>query len=1228
MRHAAALLLALAAVALFCTPAQAAWPGQDGRIYFYGAETFWSILPNGSGLREETEDDLVAVAADGARLVSADFQTFRWRPVDVPVFTDVLPRAGAGRLTGTVPTFLRDGDVIAALAYPTRSDPADAQSRFGIGAISRTAGVPPRDILRFATGNAARPEVVRGTVIGSAARDEAFYGRPPNTVDLPLTTCGEAIEAVDTVTGATHTVTPLQPPFAAAGPTPACNEDTLGDVSPDGERVVFTRSPNFGSGIAPDLRTAPRAGGGSTVIATGVHNGAFFEGALYAPSGEHVVAVRIAGGVNQLVRVPAGGGAPVTLVSNAGDDRFDAIGLVAWQGTSVAGPRFTGGPSGLTRETSATIPFEAPSGAGAGSFQCRLDSAPFASCTSPVVLTGLTDGEHRFELTFTPTGGSPGPVEALTWTVDTTAPATTLVSGPSGLANGPNADIAWDSAAADVERFECQLDGGPAFACSSPHPLRGLAGGLHRFAIVAVDRAGNFGVPVELTWEVERAVPPVTLQCATPTATAGVLVGVAREEAACWVEEQIDGRKALTSTGVVSVNGIQVSPGPGTKVVIAPELAGGSFRTTGPVTLALGAIQWPVTRPLAWTGLTGATVAQVPKMFELLQQEVAGLRLTAVPSLELTADNGGQAKLGLKLTLPKAFKAAPGAPPGGAANATALTIEPSVTTSNDRGVTFAGKITVAEAWLFGRAKVKDLSLAGDSATNTFEGSLGLELATSGRLSSQAISKDALITFGVSLGPADITRAAATPLGALRKLSAQVSRFEKHLGEGFYLQRFGAELAAGTDASGKPAVVVSGNVGLSFGPRLQYDGLFEGELLSIDGKGTLTIPTSDTSTAPITYEVTGDGKLVDLPVTNITLKIDTTPKVTFSARQQFDFGGFGASYGISDAFFDPRTLTYGARGSAQLRLPLIGSIDGEVVQSSNGFAACAQVGRGPRFGFGKRWTDPASDFQVFASACDIGPFSASASQAGPRSVEVKRGQQVLVLEVAGTGAAPRITLTGPRGESLTSPLRRGGTLLLEDGARTFALVPDPSPGRWTVTGDGIRAVRQARELPPVSVRATVRRGRLNWRVRPISGQRVTFRERGKNTASTILTTGARSGSVRLRPAMSPDRRRWIEAVVVQNGVPRATRIVARFTARPAERAGRVSKLRRSGRRTVAWRGSGASWVVVARYSDGSVVTRTVKRRSARFPRGGTATVSVVGLGADGRAGRATAARVKL
>ena len=89
---------------------------------------------------------------------------------------------------------------------------------------------------------------------------------------------------------------------------------------------------------------------------------------------------------NQLVRVPAGGGAPVTLVSNAGDDRFDLMSLVSWQGTSVVGPRFTGGPSGspakpAPRSDSSRPRAPAPAASSVGSTARRSPPARRRSCS-------------------------------------------------------------------------------------------------------------------------------------------------------------------------------------------------------------------------------------------------------------------------------------------------------------------------------------------------------------------------------------------------------------------------------------------------------------------------------------------------------------------------------------------------------------------------------------------------------------------------------------------------------------------------------------------------------------------------------------------------------------------------------------------------------------------------------------------------------------------------------
>ncbi len=65
-------------------------------------------------------------------------------------------------------------------------------------------------------------------------------------------------------------------------------------------------------------------------------------------------------------------------------------------------------------------------------FQCRVDSAAFAACTSPHSPGTLTQGSHTFEVRATDNQGNVDPTAASqTFTIDTSAPQTTIDSGPA-----------------------------------------------------------------------------------------------------------------------------------------------------------------------------------------------------------------------------------------------------------------------------------------------------------------------------------------------------------------------------------------------------------------------------------------------------------------------------------------------------------------------------------------------------------------------------------------------------------------------------------------------------------------------------------------------------------------------------------------------------------------------------------------------------------------------------
>jgi hypothetical protein len=149
----------------------------------------------------------------------------------------------------------------------------------------------------------------------------------------------------------------------------------------------------------------------------------------------------------------------------------------------------TGGPSGLTASTDASLSFV--SSEAGSTFECRLDGGGFAPCSSPHSYTGLASGGHTFEVRATdPAGNVDSRPATFSWTIDSQPPDTPMVSGPSAFGEDNTPTFTFASTEPG-SRFECSLDGGPFMACSSPHTTGRLAGGRHTLAVRAIDAAGN-----------------------------------------------------------------------------------------------------------------------------------------------------------------------------------------------------------------------------------------------------------------------------------------------------------------------------------------------------------------------------------------------------------------------------------------------------------------------------------------------------------------------------------------------------------------------------------------------------------------------------------------------------------------------------------------------------------------------------------------------------------------
>jgi hypothetical protein len=159
------------------------------------------------------------------------------------------------------------------------------------------------------------------------------------------------------------------------------------------------------------------------------------------------------------------------------------------------------GPSNPTTATDATFEFAANEPGAA--FQCRLDGGAWATCSSPRAYATLAEGAHAFEVRAIDAVGNTDASPAMwTWSVDLTAPQTTVESGPADPTTETQADFTF-SADDPSATFECSLDGGGWAPCSSPEALTGLAAGTHIFEARAVDPAGNVDpTPAAHTWTV------------------------------------------------------------------------------------------------------------------------------------------------------------------------------------------------------------------------------------------------------------------------------------------------------------------------------------------------------------------------------------------------------------------------------------------------------------------------------------------------------------------------------------------------------------------------------------------------------------------------------------------------------------------------------------------------------------------------------------------------------
>ena len=273
-------------------------------------------------------------------------------------------------------------------------------------------------------------------------------------------------------------------------------------------------------------------------------------------------------------------------------------------------------PAALSASAAAAFEFSGSDAGGSGvaSYECRRDSTEpgaWGACASPQSYASLPDGPHSFQVRAVDVAGNAdGSPAAFSWSVDTTAPSTTIDAGPSGLTNDSTPSFEFHSSEAGSD-FECSIDtGAPAWgACSGPGsetPPGALPDGPHTFRVRAADAAGNTGAAATREFTVDTAAPDAPQLSATaPPSPAGEsspkLIGSAPAGSTVRIYEGPD----CTGTPVATVSAAALEAG-----VTVPVPGDSTTALRATATSSAGNLS-PCSAPLTYTEDSTAPQTQV-----------------------------------------------------------------------------------------------------------------------------------------------------------------------------------------------------------------------------------------------------------------------------------------------------------------------------------------------------------------------------------------------------------------------------------------------------------------------------------------------------------------------------------------------------------------------------------------------------------------------------------------
>jgi hypothetical protein len=700
--------------------------------------------------------------------------------------------------------------------------------------------------------------------------------------------------------------------------------------------------------------------------------------------------------------------------------------------------------------------------------------------------------------------------------------------------------------------------------------LSGLAPGtIYHFRVAASNPAGtNDGADKTFT----------TTAC---QGEGEVRFGVVDAIGGCFRPVAAGGHNAYATTDSIKLNGIQLRPATGTTIVLDPQAetinsGGGSVSLwVGPVELGSG--------PIAWAGLDGGSAgrATLTDMPADTGSVLGGLPLAGTVQPTLTQD--GSALIGAYVQLPAILGDVAASVSFKTNNAGAFSFDglhlrvSSVPVGV--GQYSSGGQVAPVVWL------KNLDGYYNASDDSWGGAVDIKIydwevqGDFGLVHGRLDHLDASLSFPGS----------SVPLGSTGLFLDSVSLALQMNPFGFGI---GAGITAGPDMFKNP---INGE---------------DVALMEVDGAGKVVLSN------PVDIALDGALKIASFQVAtaHMDYKWGTSLALGLNVRLPWwDNGQQPPAVRIDgglNGWLDIPKLAFNAEGTAEACF--FQCLSADVLASNIGAAACVNV-FGVQVGGAYTWVDHTLHFPI---GCDLSAYratqaAADVSAAGAGRVIVLPGHlPVAGLRIRGTTGPPVVTITGPRGERITTPVTASGAKtsrywLVKNPAddTTGVVIAHPAGGPWRITAapgsPAITAVQAAYGLPPASVRARVsrhgRRFKLTYTINPITGQLVRFAERVGRATHLIGTGHGTHGTLTFTPAAGHAGPRTIIAIVLQNGLARQELTVASYRAPAPLKPGKPNRvtLRRQGTNLIV------SWSRTADTASYAILAKLPRHRSELF-----------------------------